>query len=435
MTPSPRKVLYIQHAGALGGSAMSLLYTIQALDPARYTPTVALVRPTEELRRLYEDAGIPTLSWTGIVPWDHSTVSPQPAHRPQTWLHLGSVARGWAGSQRRTLELVAHAGAELVHLNSMPLSPCAAVLTREGIPTVWHVREPPHPARGPRYRAIRRLMMRVDELVFISHADRQAWVGGRRGRVIPNFVDFTRFDRGADGGAVRRGLGLAAEAPVLLYLGGWRTVKGIFPLLAALARLRERFPGLRCLMPGSLYPPSTHLAARAARAVLPVVGSGTVSQRIRGEIDRLGLRESCVLLPFTREIAPLFAASDVVVFPATQPHFARPAVEAAAMGRPTVASRLPGLDELVDHGETGLLVPPGDPEALAEALGRILGDAELRARMGEAAYHAARERYAAGPAVRRVMEVYDELLAARAGASGRSARPASPPAGERRAAG
>ncbi|HEU4881605.1 MAG TPA: glycosyltransferase family 4 protein [Longimicrobium sp.] len=410
MTAAPRTVLYIQHAAALGGSAMSLLYTMQALDRARYQPVVALVRPADALVRLYEDAGIRTVPWPGIHPWDHSTVAPRPLHHPRTWMHLADVAAHWRASQRRTMELVAHVRPDVVHLNSMPLSASAEVLTRERVPTVWHVREPPLPARGPRYRAIRRRMMAVDELVFISQADRRAWVGDERGLVIPNFVDFSRFDRGMDGGAVRRRLGIDADAPVLLYLGGWNPLKGIFPLLQALARLRDRFPGLRCLMPGTVYEPGGSLAARAARAILPLVGSGTVSQRVRGEIERLGIDDLLVPLPFADDVAPLFAASDVVVFPATAPHFARPAVEASAMALPTVASRLPGLDELVDDGETGLLVPPGDPAALADALARLLSDEALRRRMGESAYLAARARFSAAPAVHRLMSVYDRLL-------------------------
>jgi glycosyltransferase involved in cell wall biosynthesis len=410
VTAVPRTVLYIQHAAALGGSAMSLLYTMQALDPTRYHPVVALVRPADALVRLYEDAGIRTVPWLGIHPWDHSTGAPQALHRPRSWLHLANVAAHWRTSQRRTMELVAQVRPHVVHLNSMSLSACAEVLTREGVPTVWHVREPPFPARGPRYRAIRRRMMAVDELVFISQADRGAWVGDERGLVIPNFVDFARFDRGIDGAAVRRRLGIAAGAPVLLYLGGWSPLKGIFPLLQALAALRGRVSGVRCLMPGSVYEQSGSLAARGARAILPLVGSGTVSQRIRGEIERLGIGDLLVPLPFSGDVAPLFAASDVIVFPATAPHFARPAVEAAAMALPTVASRLAGLDELVDDGETGLLVPPGDPASLADALARLLGDEALRRRMGEAAYRAARARFAAAPAVHRLMAVYDRLL-------------------------
>lgn len=407
---APRTVLYVQHAGELGGSAMSLLYTMKGLDPARYRPVVALARPAEALQRLYEGAGIRTVPWTGIHPWDHSTVAPKPLHRPTTWMHLADVAANWRASQRRTMELVEHVRPELVHLNSMPLSPCAEVLAREGVPTVWHVREPPLPARGPRWKAIRDRMMRVDELIFISQADRQAWVRGERGVVIPNFVDFARFDAAMDGAPVRRRLGIAPDAPLLLYLGGWAPVKGIFPLLRAVAALRGRFPALRCLMPGSIYPQSFGLPARAARALLPLVGSGTVSQRVRWEIGRLGLDDVLMPMPFVEDVAPLFAASDVLVFPATRPHFARPAVEASAMGVPTVASRLPGLDELVDDGETGLLVPPGDAAALADALGRLLGDEALRRRMGRAGCRAARERYAVGPAMQRVMGIYDRVL-------------------------
>jgi glycosyltransferase involved in cell wall biosynthesis len=409
----PRKVLFVQHAGALGGSAMSLLYTALALDAERYTPIVALVRPSEPLVRLYREAGLPTIVWTGIQPWDHSTVSPQRLHNPASWRHLASVAAGWSHSRRRTLELVEQVRPDLVHLNSMPLSPCAAALTDVGFPTVWHVREPPEPAFGMRYRMIRSLMLEVDELVFISDADRSAWVDGQRGEMIHNFVDFDVFDSRIPAEPTRTALGLRQDDPVVLFLGGAIRVKGVHPLLQALALLRPRFPGLRCLMPGSISASGSRAAARIARRALPLIGTGTAAQRVEQAIRRLDLEDVCVRMPFRQDVPQLMAASDVLVFPAVRPHFARPVIEAGAMARPVVASRIAGVAELVRDGETGILTAPGSGPELAAALGNILGDSALRARLGEAGQRHAQARFDARRQVARIMAIYDRLLDAR----------------------
>ena len=80
------------------------------------------------------------------------------------------------------------------------------------------------------------------------------------------------------------------------------------------------------------------------------------------------------LLPFRPDPERLNAAADLVVFPSTLPHFARPVIEAGAMAVPVVASRLGGVEELVEDGMTGILVPPGDPAALGDAIARVLGE-------------------------------------------------------------
>jgi glycosyltransferase involved in cell wall biosynthesis len=118
------------------------------------------------------------------------------------------------------------------------------------------------------------------------------------------------------------------------------------------------------------------------------------------------------LLPFRADPERLMAAADLVVFPSTVPHFARPVIEAGAMARPVVASRLGGVEELVEDGRTGLLVPPRDPDALGDAIARVLLDPAMARRMGEAAHAAYLRRFAREPVMRQVMEVYDRVLAA-----------------------
>lgn len=404
------KILYIQHAGSLGGSSMSLLYMMQGMRELGHTCVVALARPSSALEKLYADAGLQTISWPGLALWDHSTVAPRPIWDPRTWQMLGNVFLGWQRTARRTLELAREIKPELIHLNSMPCVVSAYTLIQAKMPFVWHVREPP-PDQGLRTKFIRSVMLRAPQLIFISDYDRQQWVGDAKGQVVSNFVDFTLFDRQRKGDDVRRQLGIAENVRVLLYVGGMGEVKGIFPLLEALAMVQSRRTDWVCVMPGSLYQPSHRLSSRIARLVLPVMGSGTVAQRVKQRIAELDIEDKLVMLPFTRDIAPYFAACDMLLFPSTHPHFARPVIEAASMGKPSICSNLGGVNELIVHNQTGLLAEPGSASMLADAILALLEDRRWAHELGENAYQMARERFDAQRNVRRIEQIYDTIWA------------------------
>lgn len=406
-----KRILYIQHSGALGGSVMSLLYTMQALNKQEYEPIVALARPSTEMINFYQQAGFETIPWEGITLWDHSTVAPKPLYAPSTWKHLAKVALNWKKSKQRTLELVEFVKPDIVHLNSMPLSSSAEALIEAEIPTVWHVREPPFPDRGLRYQKIRSLMMRVNELIFISESDRQSWVQGERGVVVHNFVDFDRFSLPTESGEqMRNKLGISKDAPVLLYVGGITPIKGSFVLLEALGILKKDFPDLRCLMLGFDCQSSGSLVSNIARTLLPLVGYGTLSQLIVRKIDELQLHDICVQLPFETNIVPFYAACDILVFPATKPHFARPIIEAGAMSKPVVASRLGGAIELMQEDESGLLVEPSNSNSLAEAIAVLLSNKALMQKMGERGSKFARERFNSSIQAKKIVDVYKKWL-------------------------
>jgi glycosyltransferase involved in cell wall biosynthesis len=258
---------------------------------------------------------------------------------------------------------------------------------------------------------MRKAMLRWPaELIFLSEAERREWTSGARGRVVPNFVDFRRFDRSLDRNKVRRELGLRKESLVVLYVGGTSRVKGIFPLLRALALVKEVEPKLVCLMPGSVHKPSDRWLSKTARLVLSCMGSGTHAQLVDRKIKQLGLEETCVRSSFTSHMERFLAACDVLVFPAITNHFARPVIEAGAMARPVIVSRFPILEELVKHEETGLIVPCGEPEALADAILTLLRNPQQGIECGERAYAIAKKRYDANANTQAIMEVYGHVL-------------------------
>jgi glycosyltransferase involved in cell wall biosynthesis len=114
-----------------------------------------------------------------------------------------------------------------------------------------------------------------------------------------------------------------------------------------------------------------------------------------------------------RDVPHIMAALDVIVFPSTVPHAALPIAEAGAMARPVIASRWGKSDEpdeSVVDGVTGILVPPGDSEALAKAIVKILTSPELARKMGEEGYKRAKKLFDAHENVAKVMNIYNEIL-------------------------
>lgn len=168
--------------------------------------------------------------------------------------------------------------------------------------------------------------------------------------------------------AVRAEHGIAAEAPVLGYVGRIVADKGMRELASAWRNLRDRYPSLHLVMVGPFD------------ATDPISPDDESLFREDERIHLLGLRE---------DVARCLAAMDVFVMPSYREGFGVVNIEAAAMNLPVVSTRIPGCVDSVADGVTGTLVPPGDAEALESAIRKYLDDPALRRRHGEAGRHRA----------------------------------------------
>jgi len=193
---------------------------------------------------------------------------------------------------------------------------------------------------------------------YAAHASRIA--------TIPCGVDTDLFTPG-DRAEARRRLDLDGH-PLLLWVGRIAPIKGLDTLLDAVARLSESGQDMRLLVVGGDTDERT---------------SGHETS-LRQRIERLGLGDSVRFLgPQPQGVLPLYyAASDVTVLPSYYESFGMVALEAMACGSPVIASRVGGLVTTVRDGVTGFLVPDGDVEALAERIETLVGDPELRWRLG-----------------------------------------------------
>jgi glycosyltransferase involved in cell wall biosynthesis len=168
-------------------------------------------------------------------------------------------------------------------------------------------------------------------------------------------------------------------------------MKGLAHLLEALAKVRTEVPA----------------------AHLVVIGKPKPKSRIPALMARLGIADAVEFVSgvTTERIVELYAEAEVACVPSLYEGFSLPAVEAMACGVPVVGTTGGAVPEVIGRdGETGLLVPPADPDALAQALLRALGDAELRARIGAAGRARALERFTWQQTARGTVEHYRALL-------------------------
>ncbi|MGD9763002.1 MAG: glycosyltransferase family 4 protein [Candidatus Binatia bacterium] len=212
-----------------------------------------------------------------------------------------------------------------------------------------------------------------------------AGVARRRIAVIPDAIDTARVQTRRGRAALRAAEGAADADVVLLSAAALVARKGGDVLLDALA----------------------HLGRAGLRPRVWFAGEGPERAALIAHADRLGLGAQVRWLGQRDDMGDLLAAADAVVVPSRAEGLGVIALEAMAAGRPVIASAVGGLRDAIGGERTGLLVPPGDPAALATAVARIITDAELRGRLGAAGPAEVAQRFLPGP----MADAYERLYA------------------------
>ena len=250
-------------------------------------------------------------------------------------------------------------------------------------------------------KAERWILTRADAVLVVSASlrDYAVALGANQDRVhvVPNGVNVDVFgpDKHDPEVTTRWDLG---DGPVLGFVGGLRPWHGVEVLPALLGRLAGRYPDLR----------------------LVIVGDGQLRGELERDLEERGLAHGAVFtgsLPH-EEVAALIHRFDVALAPYPRPahdfYFSPLKLfEYMACGAPVVAASLGQIAEVVRHGETGLLYPPGELDALVASCERLLEDPDLRRRMGRAAAKEIHTHYTWDHNAARVIELARSLIAAR----------------------
>jgi glycosyltransferase involved in cell wall biosynthesis len=392
------RICFVHHGKGIGGAPLSLLYLIRGLDRSRFEPTVVCIHESEAAD-LFRADGIRTIVLPRIRDFSHTNVLwypwwqwPKLLHR---LLHLPFAVE-------RARAFFAGESFDIVHLNTSTLLAFGIAAKRLGMRVVWHIREPIQRGYcGARRRLVRTVIRdNADLVIAICRYDASQLFPADNIHVVYNFVDPVQFPSDVDPRPARAALGIPDGCRMALMLGGVNRIKGTHVFVDAAVQLLERHSDLMFCVAGAIPDASIRNRLNGAHAYWNAV-RGRIPAGLADRIRFLGVRSDVPLL---------LAACDVLCFPSTVPHFARPIIEASAMGRAVVASDLGGPQELVRHERTGLLVTPEDSAALADALLALTRDEAMRLRMGVEGAAFAREAFDANTNTRRIIALYDQVL-------------------------
>lgn len=390
------RIVYTVLNGHIAGGQVICLRILQAAR--RRGDEVCLVSPSRgELTELLERDGVPVF----IVPLDRTF----------------QLHGAW-----RLARLLRTRHADLVHCHAfIP----GAILARiagglAGVPVICHLHAFPTFSQNPAIRLLQvgfeRFTARFARFVAVSEAVRDAYVGhgipAERVTVIENGVELptdplepspsdvvaglsrARLKAGTTTTQANAGTGRANDARVLVgYVGRLSAQKGLDDLIRAAAELKRRGLGIRVVLAGEEHD-----------------GNGSYPTALRKLIAENDLERDVTLLGFVPDVAALMRSLDVFVLPSHLEALPVSVLEAMAAARPVVATAVGGVPELVVDGETGTLVPPRDPSRLADAIGELAVNPELRARFGRNARERVVQRFSEQRMLDAVWDVYGDVL-------------------------
>lgn len=352
------RVLHICSDSNIGGAGR---YILTLLTQPRMTEEfdVAVACPEGDLATALRRANLPVL----LVPGADRSFS-------------GQALRSLTGLMRQWRPQIVHTHGSLAGRVAASLVGARIVYTKHGLAAAEErsiqLRSPGSVLK----RASVRLM--ADRIVAVSGAVKDALVAAgadaARIRVIPGGVDPADY---------------AAVPPpvpgVVGALGRLEPEKGFDVLLDAVAQL----------------PPEVRLV---------LGGSGLEQEALAAQVDALGLQHRVTLTGFVADVPAFLGQTGIFVLPSRSEGLGLVLLEAMAAGRPVVASRVGGIPEVVLDGETGLLVPPEDPGALADAIRRLLEDPSLAQRLGEAGRRRVEAVFSAERMAEQTAALYEELM-------------------------
>jgi glycosyltransferase involved in cell wall biosynthesis len=391
---APRKVLFVHHGTGEGGAAVALMRLLRRLDRQRYAPIVACDYRKKNVREFFASTEARIID-IKVNPFAHTAFTWR-WYKPRelAWLLWWSLCGYWQ-TRRALTRVVAAERPSIVHLNGLSLLMYAPCLHRTGVSVVQHIREPVNDGVfGVRKTLLQHIGERYADFLIIICRDNQKRFSTSiaHAAVIYDPVDL----KAGNGNSAAAESAPTGKEPVVFFPGGSALgIKGLIPFLEALALLREEGVKFSAIIPS-------------------LDGEASARDEIRLQADdiirRTGLESAIVRVPFVDDVARYYSACDVVVAPFIVPHFSLAVIEAGAMARPVVGSRMSVIEEVLEDGVNGVLAMPGDARDLANKIAYVLEHPAEAKAMAARGLRLAQEKFNPDKFGDTIMGIYDSLL-------------------------
>lgn len=407
-----KRILFVHSGKGIGGAPLTLLSIIRSIDRSRFSPCVLCLYESEAAE-LFRRHGIETRIAKGIRHFAHTTGVWYPVQYLPMFLYRLLLFPLSIWNSYRFLKANRF---DIVHLSGSGLLAVAIAARMRRIPVLVHVLEHLHPGYlGLRRFVLARFLIRFsDAVVFICNADAQVFPPSPKIHVVYDSIDPDEFDPRKVSGSDRLLSVIPPSSQVVGMLGGISPIKGTLEFVEAAAQIVRESPDTHFVILG--VSPEKRASSVFSGAVAFLRGWLSGERKYRARVLRVteqpSLKGKVHMIEPVLDVPSVVRMLDVLAFPSTTPHYARPLIEAGLMNKPVVASRLGGPDEIVVDGVNGFLVTPGSPGELADRILMLLKDPELGARMGSAGRARALEKFNARKNIPQILRLYHVIMRA-----------------------
>lgn len=383
----PIRLLKVMTLFACGGTEVQVMNLTRNLDRERYDISFACLRKYGQFLGELEEMQIPVTEF----PIDS-------LYKPNTFRQLLRLSQH---IRKQKIQIV-HSYNFYANMFAIPAAKMA------GVPlVVASVRD-----RGvyldKKQRVANRMVLSMADRILVNAESIKDWLldeglSGANIGVIPNGLDMSRFEQG-DGdsdNAIRREFSIPLSSPLVMMLSRLNPQKGVDDFIKAAALVVQKHPAARFMIVGEKIADG---------------GNGMITKdqayhdQLQQLVDDHGLQDSLIFAGHRDDIPALLSEANVSVLPSHNEGLSNTLIESLAAGAPIVTTRVGGNPEVVKDGENGLLVPVQDAPAVAEAICRLLEDAELSASMMRANRQRARDVFSIDRMVQDTDDFYHREL-------------------------
>lgn len=365
-------ILFIHGVSAIGGSERDLLSLIKNLSPLKYFPIV--ICPDKgplyaELKKL--DIKIEILN---IPPW-----------------RKGKYILSIPIAIYRIRKIIAKNNIDLIHVNDFWYFPITFLAARPfNIPVITHIRQEIEVPKIKKY-----WLSYSDMLLPVSNSIKNTILmsGIQDSRIMTLYSGLDIEHIPNVDAEMRRILNINSDQPVIGTVATIDPRKGYEYLIEALAEIKKNYGDIKCVIVGD--------------------GDSTYKSKLGMLSKRLGVSDNIVYVGFQHNVYPYISMMDIFVLPSIMEGFGIVILEAMAMSKPIVATKVGGIPEIVADNITGILIEPKDPISLASAILSILDDSEKRSLMGMAGRKRVELFFSIKVTIKTLEEVYENILNAK----------------------
>lgn len=390
-----KKILYIHHGKGLGGAPLSLLYLIENLDKNKYIPEVLFLHDSDAFS-LYKSKNIKTYGPINLMDFSHTKIF---WYRWYNFYKFLKVVLDNIKTFKIANNYLNKIKPDIIHLNTSSLIIWGKVANKKNIPVVWHVREPLASGYlGLRKKVVTYFVKKYSTKILpICKNDAKPWLNNPKLEIVYNAVDSKIFTKNISLDTITlQSLGMSASYKKILFLGGLSREKGTLEILEIFKELLKILPEVKLIIAGYF-----DLKFKLSPAQI-------YKNKIKNILK--DIQENIIFTGINNNIPELIKSCNLLVFPATQGHFARPIIEAGFMAKPIIASNLLPLNELVIDNQTGFLIDIKDKNLWVNKLNLLLTDKILAQKMGENNFDFCSKQFNIKDHIKKIEMIYESIL-------------------------